>query len=441
MSSSELWAEVARELAPPLAGAAVPQSPLQMRRRRGFDAARDDGREAVRLVRDDGVLRWVYEPPLAQQNRRRAWRSVGVDDRGLVQRLEYPPLGRNQITEALQALDLRLNPERGLRRWRGAQGWQPLADGELAGLKGRVLLLVHGTFSKGGMYSSELAATAPGQKLFDRLTTAGTPYAAVLNFEHATLSVAPWLNALALKDALAPLPDGTTLDVLCHSRGGLVASWALKMAPALPVAQLIVVGSPLMGTSLAAPNRLREALDLLANLADAMARGLLDRAATLGPAWPLAVGGAGLAKALGGVLHLGASVPLADAVVGLVPGLMAQSRVQNNLELAQLFPLPGSARLAGIGGTFKPDESKAEWRFWNRFSNLKGQAMFHGADLIFQQPNDLVVDTVSMNQLGHDAQGRPVLMRDWESLGESDTHHCNYFRDPRVLRFLGQRLS
>ena len=93
--------------------------------------------------------------------------------------------------------------------------------------------------------------------------------------------MAPWLNALDLNQALAPLRS--RIDVVCHSRGGLVLGWALKLAP-LPVDQVVFVGSPLMGTSLASPYRLREALDFLANVADAIS--VLSRgAASIPTCW------------------------------------------------------------------------------------------------------------------------------------------------------------
>jgi len=441
---SAFWAEVAQEVAPPMAAAKTSHSPMQQRRRRGFQPESDDGREAVNLVRDDGVLRWVYEPPQQQQrSARRAWRAVGVDRRDVVQRLEFPPLGRNQITDGLVLLDKKLNLQRGLHRWRDGS-WQPIAADEIAALEGRVLLLVHGTFSKGQMYDTEFNATPDGRDLFERLTTPGKTYAAVLSFEHATLSVAPWLNAVELIDGLAPLAaDRVRLDVVCHSRGGLVVGWALKLGR-LPVDQVIFVGSPLMGTSLAAPNRLREALDLLANMADAMANVATGAALAFPPAKPLAMGAAGLARVLGRALNLGASLPIADALVGLVPGLMSQSRVINNLELDLLFPLPTQARLSGIGVTFKPKEIDQRWKFWNRFTNVTDQLKYAGADLIFDQPNDLVVDTASMNHMGKDKAGKKLLIAgvDWMFLGEKpDTHHCSYFRDGDALQFLDRRLK
>jgi hypothetical protein len=323
----------------------------------------------------------------------------------------------------------------GLRRWDG-QAWAPLPAGFLAGLAGRVLVLVHGTFSASAMYAKEFAATADGEALFERLTSAQDRYAAVLAFDHPTLSVGPWLNALALRDALAGC--AAELDFVGHSRGGLVIAWLLRLAPALPVRQALFVGSPLAGTSLAAPDKIRQALDTLASIADALAGAAARTGQVLPGLQPLSLGVAGLACVLGKVLQLGSRTPLADAAVGLVPGLLAQGRVANNLELAQLWPLPAGVDVRAIGGSFKPSEvDEPLWKLWKRVTHLKGQALYHGADLIFDQPNDLVVDSAAMNQLGPQLLAPPH----WEDLGPSAaTHHCNYFQDPRVLAWLDRRL-
>ncbi|MFG6485575.1 esterase/lipase family protein [Roseateles sp. BYS78W] len=445
-ASQTLWADAAGQLdvAAP-AGDAV-RAPIQQRRRRGFDAQAADGRAAVRLVRDEGLLRWVYEPParaLAMPGRR-AWRAFGTEPRETVQRIAFPEQGANRLTEALQGLDRRLNPVlaalatpgQGLRRWNG-QGWAPLAAGELAALTGRVLVLVHGTFSASAMYAKEFTATVDGQTLLQRLADASGSYAAVLAFDHPTLSVAPWLNALALRDALGACP--AEFDFVGHSRGGLVISWLLRLAPGLRARQALFVGSPLAGTSLAAPDKLRQALDTLASFADAMAETALKAGKAAPPGLqPLALGVAGLACVLGKVLQLGARTPLADAAVGLVPGLLAQGRVNNNLELAQLYPLPVGVEVRAIGGSFMPSEvNEPLWKFWKRVTNLKGQAMYYGADLIFDQPNDLVVDSAAMNRLGDLTLAAPQ----WEDLGVSaETHHTNYFQDLRVLSWLDGRL-
>lgn len=445
-AADSLWGAVSAQLSEaPRAGGGAP---IQQRRRRGFEPQAADGRAAVRLVRDGGeggLLRWVYEPPARARGAdagRRNWRAFGVDPRETVQRIAFPELGENAVTRGLQKLDTHLNPvlatlaspQQGLRRWNG-QGWSPLAAGDVAALQGRVLVLVHGTFSQSAMYTQEFAATADGVTLFGRLTRAGGPYSAVLAFDHPTLSVGPWLNALALNDALAGCK--AELDVLGHSRGGLVIAWLLRIAPALPVRQALFVGSPLAGTSLAAPDKLRQALDTLASIADALAQAASRAGQVLPGLQPLALGVGGLAMVLGKVLQLGARTPLADAAVGLVPGLLAQGRVANNLELDQLWPLTTPAALHAIGGSFKPSEADEPlWKVWKRVTNLKGQAAYYGADLIFDQPNDLVVDSASMNQLGPTVLGAPQ----WEDLGMGATHHCSYFQDPRVLAWLDRRL-
>lgn len=445
--SSALWAEARRRLSEPApVRGEEARASIQQRRRRGYDVQRDDGRAAVRLLRDDGLLRWVYEPPArlrATGGTRRSWRAVGLDPRETVERIAFPELGENALTAGLVNLDRRLNPvlgelawpAQGLRRWDG-EGWGPLPAGFLAGLQGRVLVLVHGTFSASAMYAKEFAATADGAALFERLTHTGDRYAAVLAFDHPTLSVAPWLNALALRDALAECP--AELDLLGHSRGGLVISWLLRLAPTLPVRQALFVGSPLAGTSLAAPDKIRQALDTLASIADALAEGAARVGQVLPGLQPLSLGVAGLACVLGKVLQLGARTPLTDAAVGLVPGLLAQGRVSNNLELAQLWPLPAGVDVRAIGGSFVPSEvNEPIWKLWKRITNLKGQAMYYGADLIFDQPNDLVVDSAAMNQLGPQLLAPPH----WEDLGAgARTHHCNYFQDARVLDWLDRRL-
>ena len=75
--------------------------------------------------------------------------------------------------------------------------------------------------------------------------------------------MAPWLNALDLVRSLQPLK--AELDIVCHSRGGLVVSWALQLAP-LPVQQVVFVGSPHQGAPL---ERAGHGVDLLLGAAPA----------------------------------------------------------------------------------------------------------------------------------------------------------------------------
>src|SRR5262249_4612626 len=123
---------------------------------------------------------------------------------------------------------------------------------EPAGSKKR-MLFVHGTFSKTDAFFDGIR-NAPGgppflEKLFDS-------YDEVLGYDHATLSVSPVLNAFDLARLMAKAQG--PLDVIAHSRGGLVARWALEgfgLGKAAPV-RGILVGCPINGTSLASPPRL-----------------------------------------------------------------------------------------------------------------------------------------------------------------------------------------
>ena len=426
MSSQALWAEVRDRLA--LEDATTPPGPQPLGQRRRRAAAGDvDGRAMLELVReDDGLLRWVYSPPPPSVTGRRAYRALREAPAEVVQRFRFNDVGANAITDRLLAADRWLNPEPWLQRWQGGQlvdDPQPRID------TGRVLLLVHGTFSRSRMWFDELQATPSGRALLARWSQR---YAAILAFGHPTLSVGAWSNALDLHSALQGV--SAPIDIICHSRGGLVAAWLMRLR-AVPVERVIFVASPLTGTSLAAPDKLRAALDLFANYADAVASVSGQVVGIL----PFAEGAALLAQIFGRLLQLGSKTPLVDGAVSLVPGLSTQQRVSNNLELRQLFAAPwlSTPRMYGIGAAFQPDESaQPVWKFWKRFSHLGDQLKYGAADLVFPGPNDLVVDVDAMFRLGEGGQLA------FESLGVGPTtHHTNYFRDERVIDYLGDRLS
>jgi pimeloyl-ACP methyl ester carboxylesterase len=390
--------------------------------------ARRDPRAGSRLataalVQDDGILRWEYDPPPVS-SRRRARRGGLSSDPDVVhgfQFLEVPP---NEFTAKLEDLDRRLTPQRHLRRWVRGDG----TEIKKAAFGGSVLLFVHGTFSKGDMFIEEFnAAAAPkGPSFLDKCEK---KYDAVLTFDHPTLSVGPWLNALDLAMAMRDVKG--PIDVVCHSRGGLVVAWWLFHA-APKVRRIVFVGSPLEGTSLAAPARLRAALDLLGN----MARALGTAANASATAVPMLAIAGGLFKLLGGILSFGGSSPLLDAGVNLVPGLVSQSRVQNNLELQRLFAQDWAKKLDlyAVLSDYEPTGSPEPWwKFWNHFRSIPGRVADSAADTIFEGPNDLVVDTASMTQLG--ASSIPAANR-LDLTGPQSPHHCSYFRDQRAVDFL-----
>lgn len=353
--------------------------------------------------------------------------ALGVGDEKVVhgfQFLEVPP---NEVIAKLENLDDSLTPERNLRQWTNGQPG-PVTK---AARTGKVLLLVHGTFSKGDMYFEEFEATAEGQSF---LASCEAKYDAVITFDHPTLSMSPWINGIDLAKELADFTG--PIDVICHSRGGLVVAWWLFQArPA--VKRIVFVGSPMEGTSLAAPAKLKQALDLLGNFARAL--GAVGNAAA--SAVPMLGLAGGLMKILGGVLSLGADSPPIDAGVAIIPGLASQSRVRNNFELARLFSQDWSTRyeLHAVLSNYEPKVVQEPlWKFWSHFRDIPGKIADFGADVIFSGPNDLVVDTASMTLLGGVAIPKA---RQLEFTGAEAVHHCAYFRQKKTLDFLSGVLN
>ena len=380
------------------------------------------------------MRRWVYEPAGSQYARGRAGRPPLVHASDVLQTFRYddgnkPVLGSNQITARLLALDRSLTPNQGLRQI--ARGGK-LVTVRSPVLTGKTLLLVHGTFSNNEMFLKQWEETPAGQALWAQLKQR---YDNILTFDHPTLSVGPWLNALQLHAELRNVTG--TIDVLSHSRGGLVVSWWLRLAPS-PVRNVIFVGSPLEGTSLASPYRIRSALDHMATIVDLMAAG----GVALSTIVPMAAGAAGLAKVFGGILRLGSSLPLADSAIAMIPGLASQQRVDNNLEHNTLFEekwLPSKPVFMAIQASFQPEPSQlALWRVWDRLKSAGTQMAAGAADIIFGAENDLVVDTKAMAFLGkhHNFNKADIL-----DLGPGSTHHTSYFRDDRVTAFLNDRLG
>ena len=98
----------------------------------------------------------------------------------------------------------------------------------------------------------------------------------MLAFDHYTVSRSPILNALELARKFAA--SAATVDIVCSDdRGGLVTRWFCEVLDHVPNRnrRAVLVGSPIAGTSLAAPDKLRGALlNLFTNLGAALGGGL-----------------------------------------------------------------------------------------------------------------------------------------------------------------------
>jgi pimeloyl-ACP methyl ester carboxylesterase len=396
--------------------------------------------QIISLVREGGVLRWRAGAAIPIASMRRAGMRAALPAGEVVKQYAYEALETSKVYDALVKLDSMLTPEAayagnkrtGLRLVRNGK-LEPLTTLPQVGGK-RVLVFIHGTFSKSeALINDGLALTQEGRDLVGR---AEKDYQVVLAYDHPTLSVSPIMNAFDLAALLRPTP--AALDIICHSRGGLVARWLCEAYcdPALK-RRVVFVGAPLAGTSLAAAPRLRSTLDLLTNIAD-----VLRTAAGIAAANPFFLAASGLLRVVSTVTNLAAKTPMFDVALALIPGLDAQSRTGNNEEIRRLRQNTGSGNFGAppveyfaIRSNFEPEA--IGWNFLRLFSKPMQRLGDLGADIIFKDENDLVVDTSSMSEV---ADSR--LVKIVHDFGKSDTvHHTNYFVQKETAEAIAKALN
>jgi pimeloyl-ACP methyl ester carboxylesterase len=412
--------------------------PIRKKRRMRDETSYEDPRLAMTLTEVDGVLRWHDGYGYRRgTGLRRSRRSLGVEG-DIVAPINFEKLEPSKIGEYLQSLDKKLTPhcnfdtpELGMRQlldgsWQNP-GVQPVKDG-------RILLFIHGTFSENEMYLRELPRTPEGTEFLTKIQSKKN-YDQVLAFDHATLALSPVLNAMDLARVFANCK--TDVDVICHSRGGLVTRWWLERydSRARGSSRAILVGSPLAGTSLAAAPRLRAALNFLTNVARVL-EGTSGLACT---AFPIFTVVTGLLRVIASAGTIASKTPVFDAAVALIPGLLGQSMVSNNEELNRLNRDCATApNYFAVRSDFKPDDPG--WEFWKYFVNVGERTKDLAADLVFEKANDLVVDTASMTVLTKPPQG--LSIKEIHDFGQSTkVHHTVYFRQPETAEFITKCLE
>lgn len=391
------------------------------RPRRGL-ALRGPGEDAAvpQIAEHEDVLQvQEAEPHVARRGGLRAATPTEVKYERRLARLE-----RSQIGTWLESIDRRLTPNRGLREM-GAEDFGPLSKPLRSG---RILLLIHGTFSESECFLNGLAQNRGRERFLD---WARGHYSHILTFNHPTLSVNPVLNARALGLLLADCD--AEIDVICHSRGDLVTRWWLEVFDRAPPdkRRAVFVGAPLAGTGLAAPGNLRGSLSLLANIGTTLG------AASAGI--PFLTVLTGVFAVVTSVTKLAAQTPAIDAAVALVPGLSAQSRVGNNRELLSLRQPPGAVagRYFAVKANFESEQPG--WNSWRYFRRIRDRTKDALADLVFEGDNDLVVDTGSMVDLSDEVHIPAEQVLDF---GTNDRiHHTSYFAQPEIVEFIRQALG
>jgi len=388
----------------------------------------------------DGVLDWRVDGGVLAAPSRRARRGSGgrmeaATDQ-VIDQVPFKRVAGSQVSSFLSKLDTSFNKRRGFFDLDGNVVPAPPVSG-------RVLLIVHGTFSKCDAIVDQLRNVAGHATLLD---DARKLYSAVLVFEHPTLAVSPIHNALEITRYFAK--SKAKIDVICHSRGGLVVRWWLEAFERDRAGSRVVfVGSPLQGTGLASPLRLRSALKVLTNYSVALGKvsGLASMAV------PLFGVVQGLMTVVGSVTGALANAPVFDAAIAMIPGLAAQSLcgpdsdskeiVEGNFDLTSLSAPLGAvpASYFFVQSNFEPE--KVGWKLWRVLASPGARLADAAADGVFSGDNDLVVDTRSMSMLGPNAvvvRPNPKVVLEF---GANDgVHHLNYFQSPLTCQFLKERL-
>jgi hypothetical protein len=405
-------------------------------RRRGVRAFADPTRSLTLMEDANGVLLWEDGAAMGRPvaGLRRGYRGTSSGPSGdIIEHLVVEPLDPSEVGKTLTGFDRRLTPNQGLRQVVKGNLLPP--DDNLRPVEtGRILLFIHGTFSESKAILTQLSnpANKVGRALLGR---AAKHYDQILAFDHPTLSVSPMLNALDLARRL----DATKadIDVVCHSRGGLVTRWWLEAfdRPA-GKRRAILVGAPLEGTSLAAPPRLKEILSWFSNL-----NKFLAGAASMIPFLTVV---SCLARLTATVTNVVAETPLVDAAIALVPGLAAMSRTSNSFELSRLnMARAARPQYYAIKSRYKPDDPG--WKFWEYFVDKPLQRAAHS---IFPGDNDLVVDTASMTVLESVAAaggGRKIgdiVPERVHDFGEgNEVCHTNYFAQAATSQKIAEWLQ
>lgn len=311
------------------------------------------------------------------------------------------------------------------RSFKGFHGgnWQQLLDNtplgvtDFASLTGRKsLLFLHGTTSS---TAGAFGALRGFPQLLDRL------YAAydgrVVGFNHHTMTESVAENVRDFHTALAATPGDYTFDVVCHSRGGLVALALTQLADAsfeqylgspwrrpagvnVKIDRIVFVATPNAGTDLAIPDKISSFVERLANFVNM----LPDSAGTI---------------AIGALLSIAASV--AEVALPRLPGLADQSPDSDLLRM--LLPPKTVERYFAFQANFEPSG--------DLFDVVTNAAM----DRIFgEKENDLVVPTAGVSHAAFKLPLDRIV-----SFGPHDgVHHTNFFSQPSITKiadFLGVR--
>jgi len=330
----------------------------------------------------------------------------------------------------------------------GPEPWWWL-EGNVASQTDRVLLIIHGTFSKTASPVKGLGS--------EFLEWATRYYRGVIGFDHWTLSRSPDENARLLWSLLDSRlkKDADRLDIITHSRGGLVArAFVELLRHHKPVNRVVFVSTPNGGTSLANPQNWGRVADVLVNLIHLDSFGLFGRMSGL------------LARlsALESVLETAG-----DRLLRQIPGLYAQNPAAAGSRdflgrLQRGSGPPKGVTYAAIAANYEPPRDETNIQSLARQVKARqSDALDEATDILFAAYNDLVVDTSRVWAVDLAADfaaaavapawlppARLLIYNPDEAmpvpagatvLRAAGVHHTNVFYFPPTRRFLQQQLS
>ena len=264
-----------------------------------------------------------------------------------------------------------------------------------AAAAGPLLLLVHGTFSTPRAAFDGWVGSEAFRAVAERYG------ARCIALAHPSLSASPDDN---IEWALPQIPGGRLgpIDVVCHSRGGLVAR-AIAASDRFDARRICQVGAPNHGTPLAQGKHMLAFLDghtaFLTTLPDTVSTILLE----------------GILSAVK-LVAVGAAAGLPGLAAMTPDGAYLKDLGDRKLGRAQWFT---------IGADFRAGESSA--------AGLAPRVADKVADRFFEAANDLVVPSEGCHLPG------PAPVESLELSG-GEIHHTNYFRSPEVHARLSQWL-
>ncbi len=266
-----------------------------------------------------------------------------------------------------------------------AEGWRRLSAG-------RALLMVHGTFSQ--------AHTAFGTMPKEFVTALHGRYGGrVFALDHLTLSHDPKQNVNWLVEQM---PDGTALDldIICHSRGGLVSRMLSEKqgelalgSRTLRVGKVVFVGAPNAGTILADGQHMGDFIDTYTNLLNF----LPDN---------------GVTDILEGIITV--AKQLAVGILKGLPGLQSMRPGGEFSKWLNAGARAGETRYFALASDFTPGEA-----------GLKQFAMDRLMDKIFTAANDLVVPTAGV--FAENGSGFFPIEEKFVFQGSDAVAHSGYF--------------